>query len=349
MPLRAGVHLNWGDNMIEWFYPDYIFKYNKLFNLIVGERGNGKTTGCLRYIINKFLENNNFQCVWIRRYKEERKKITPSFFKKIEKFEEYKNLDFKIKGNTGLINDKEVIYFSALSVDGRIKGIDSPNIKLIVFDEFLVSGYSRYLPNEFYMFLELYDSIARPQDPSRERVPVIFLSNAMSLNNPYFINFKITFNGNKYYGNGIYAEILNSESYRKYASNSEFSRIIKGTEYYKHSVENNFILDNYSMIKFRTNKSKLVCNFIINNKNIGMWIDWIQGEVYLSEKTNINLLENYSLLKQDLKPNYMTTKFFKNTRTYKIIKQAYITGSLYYESIKIKAMFEKVIPLLNFC
>ena len=47
---------------------------NCLFNFIVGNRGAGKTYGAKKYVINRFLKTGE-QFVYIRRYKEELKKI----------------------------------------------------------------------------------------------------------------------------------------------------------------------------------------------------------------------------------------------------------------------------------
>ncbi|MBR5776172.1 MAG: phage DNA encapsidation protein, partial [Bacteroidaceae bacterium] len=73
-----------GGNMSEknlWWNPQRTASYNCLFNFIVGNRGAGKTYGALKRNIDKFLrspKHDRHQFVYMRRLKEELKKLTTS-------------------------------------------------------------------------------------------------------------------------------------------------------------------------------------------------------------------------------------------------------------------------------
>ena len=155
-----------------WYSPVDTLNKQRLFNMDIGARGCGKTTGAIRYIIDQHIKNTNYEAVWVRRYKEERNEIEKTFFDSIVNKNFYPNHEFKTRAHIGYMDGVPIIRFAALSVDKRRKGITSPNVRLMVFDEFLLDKGDRYIPDEFTAFLSFYDTIARPADQERERVPV---------------------------------------------------------------------------------------------------------------------------------------------------------------------------------
>jgi Podovirus DNA encapsidation protein (Gp16). len=50
-----------------FYKPDRVISYNALLNLIIGERGVGKSYGFKTYAVNRFL-NKNKQFAYVRRY-----------------------------------------------------------------------------------------------------------------------------------------------------------------------------------------------------------------------------------------------------------------------------------------
>ena len=80
-------------------YYDYdkISSYNATFNMIITNRGFGKTYGAKKRAINKFLKKGE-QFIYVRRYKSELKKVKDKFFEKIKK--EFEGHKFEIKGFT---------------------------------------------------------------------------------------------------------------------------------------------------------------------------------------------------------------------------------------------------------
>ena len=157
--------------------------YNRLFNFIVGARGVGKTYGAKRWAINDFLKNGN-QFVYVRRYKEEFKKI-PKFFADIQ--DEFSKHELKVVPPNFVIDGKVAGTYIALSTSKIEKSTPYPSVTKIIFDEFILDkGFHHYLPDEVTNFLELYSTVARSRD-----VKVYFLSNALSITNPYFLYFDL--------------------------------------------------------------------------------------------------------------------------------------------------------------
>ena len=230
-------------------YYDYskLMSRNGVFNFIVGGRGIGKTFGAKRMAINHYL-NKGEQFIYLRRYKTDLMN-KETFFSDIEYL--YDDIQFRVNGNQAEMkrlegNDKakwEVIgYFINLSTAGSRKSVAFPKVTLIIFDEFIIDkGAVRYLPNEDQTFFEFYSTVDRWQDKTK----VLFLANAISMINPYFIRWDIHPQGSEWItaGDGFivchfpkgdtfadvvsrtrFGEFLNNNdpSYAEYATGSEF-------------------------------------------------------------------------------------------------------------------------------
>lgn len=158
--------------------------YNALFNFIIGARGVGKSYGAKKLAIQNFLKKGK-QFVYVRRYKEELKKIN-KFFDDIKG--EFPEHEFKVSPPNFIIDNKIAGTAIPLSTAKIEKSTPYPNVTFIIFDEFILDkGYHHYLPDEVTNFLELYSTVSRSRD-----VIVYFLSNALSITNPYFIYFNLS-------------------------------------------------------------------------------------------------------------------------------------------------------------
>lgn len=334
-----------------WFYPDEILSKHRLFNFAVGPRGNGKTTGALDYCVRQKEKNPNFEAVFLRRYDSERRKVRNGLFNAIFNLEKDRGHKIALKQNTYYFDEQPFIHVSALSVDGRTKGITSPNIQLIIFDEFLIDrkiSRTNYMAEETEYFLDYYNTIARPTDPNRKRCPVLFLANTLSVINPYFIYFNVSFNEKNYFQTkSIYAEIIKNSEFEEQAKKSEFAQLIKNTDYERYSIEAEFIYDNYDFIEEKTDTAKLMCCANIDGATYGFWVDWKNGRVFMSEKHDPNFPRFYSFTAHDLKPNILTAQFFKKTEEFNILKAAYNTGALYYDKLTTKTNWQKIIRMVG--
>lgn len=172
--------------------------------IIFGERSNGKTYSALDYVLENYAKHG-WQGAYIRRSKEDVKtKITSALYAnhiqngRFEKF--FGSFDFPYnaisqKGDAlypvhvwftdkGVRKrhsaDNPILICSALSTWQHSKGISFPNVKTIIFDEFLTNGL--YLPDEVNTFQQLLSSFVR----ERGDVKVVLLGNTVSRYSPYF-------------------------------------------------------------------------------------------------------------------------------------------------------------------
>lgn len=172
------------------------------YNVIWGERSNGKTYGVLKHGIKEYVKHGG-QIAYIRRWGEDFKGITvKTLFEalvanneisKITKGEWthvyyygrtwYLAREDEVTGK--LIKDTEPFcYGFALTEMERTKGSSFPNIRTVLFDEFLTrpTAHSGYLPDEFILFQNVLSTIIR----QRKNVTIFMLGNTVNKYCPYF-------------------------------------------------------------------------------------------------------------------------------------------------------------------
>ena len=325
-------------------YYDYskILSYNAFINMLIGERGVGKTYGASKFVTKAFI-NKGEQFAYIRRYKTELSKSSQEFFKPLINNNEFPNHEFLTKGNKFLIDNKEAGYSMTLTTAQNLKSTNFPNVKNIIFDEFIIEeGQHHYLKNEVENFLGLIETIARMRD-----VRVFMLANAVTITNPYFMYFNIDLPYNtdiKTYKDGlILVQYMKNEEYRKAKANTKFGKLIDGTEYSKYAIDNNFRLDNKNFIEKKTGTSR--CNFALKYKDkmYGFWYDWNVGKIFVSN--DVNTKQIYACTLADHTPNTMMLSVIKDYNCWRVFIKNYKLGNVYYENVKIKNTINEIIHL----
>lgn len=168
------------------------------YNIIFGERSNGKTYAALLYGLKRFVATGE-QFAYIRRWREDlRGKRAENLFSNhvangaIEEITNGEcNAIFYLSGKWYLAKydaDKKKYYPQntpfcygfCLSEQEHEKSSSYPNVTTIIFDEFLTRRY--YLPDEFMLFMNLLSTIIR----QRDNVKVFMLGNTINKYCPYF-------------------------------------------------------------------------------------------------------------------------------------------------------------------
>lgn len=168
------------------------------YNVIFGERSNGKTYAALLYGLKRFVTTGE-QFAYIRRWREDlRGKRAENLFSNhvangvIEEITNGEfNAIFYLSGKWYLAKyDAEkkkyhpqntpFCYGFCLSEQEHEKSSSYPNVTTIIFDEFLTRRY--YLPDEFMLFMNLLSTIIR----QRDNVKVFMLGNTINKYCPYF-------------------------------------------------------------------------------------------------------------------------------------------------------------------
>ena len=209
-----------------YYDPNKTLSKQRLFNFVIGARGCGKTYGAKRVAIQNFLRRGQ-QFVYLRRYETEMPAAEMrNFFDDIW----YEFPDHEFKADRGLFRiDNEIAgWYFALSKATMLKSIPFPNVNLIIFDEFIIEvGVYHYLPNEVHTFLECYSTISRDRD-----ITVLFLSNAITMTNPYFLYFKIGLEKGQTVKLTpfISLELIQNKHYEEHVKQTKFGQLIAETD-----------------------------------------------------------------------------------------------------------------------
>ena len=319
--------------------------HNALFTFIIGNRGCGKTYWFRKWVINDFIKNGN-QFIYLRRYKEE---MTDSnkknFLSPLIKNNEFPNHELKIKNNEIFVDGKVAGYFVTLSTAKVKKSVDYPLVTKICFDEFIIekSNYT-YIPNEVISLMEFYNTVDRDSD----RVKMIFLSNAISIANPYFLEFDINVSdAHRYwkFRNGeMLVDYVDNEVFKEYKRNTRFGRMIAGTKYAQYSIENKFMLDDDFGIDKKDSKCTCEINIKYGGTIYGIWRSRSKECFFISQDYSKTCLYNYCF-----KMNDITEKFHlvnKSNPLIKFVVKDYKKGNVLFESSKIKAIWQELFKTL---
>lgn len=323
-----------------WYDIRKTISYNCLFNFIIGNRGGGKTYGFKHYAIRDFLRSGN-EFVYVRRYKEELKDIK-NFFDDVSK--EFPEHTFNVKGSNFFIDDKKAGYAIVLSTAKIKKSVSYPNVNKICFDEFILDkGVYHYLPDEVVNFLELYETIARMRD-----VRVFFLSNALTQTNPYFLYFDISlpYQSTIKRDGEILIQLVEDADYIEAKSNTRFGKMIKGTSYGNYAIENTFLRDTPVFIEKRSQKSNYFFTFVYAGTDIGVWIDYNEGLIYVSNVVDKMCKAVYVVKTEDHRPNTLLLKSKNQSHLIKTFVENYKMGNVRYEDINLKNITTQIIKNL---
>ena len=350
------------DTSIFW-NPRRTLTHNMLINIIVGNRGGGKSFGAKEWAIDNFLKNKE-QFGYIRRYKEDLRKPMEQFFKDIQ----YKYPDYEFKVDDGKffirlkpLDDKEkwteedvAGYGFVLSTADNRKSIAYPNITTLIFDEFLLQqGNQRYLKDEPLTLLSLYETIARP-GTNHPRVVLFMLANAISITNPYFLFWRLKMptkqdkNGKyiwKHPTRPILVEDVRNEKFIDVKKNTEFGQLVNGTKYAEYSIENKFLLDDDTFIARRTPTSRFYFSFIFKDNTLGVWADFREGIMYVSKAYDPTYPLQYAITMKDHRPNTMFIRNKSSKGHFKQFVELYKLGNVRFEDVNIKNITYEVIQM----
>lgn len=326
-----------------WYDINKTLTYNCLFNFIIGNRGSGKTYGAKKRAVKQFLEKG-YQFVYLRRFKEELDETAESYFNDIILNNEFPDAVIEYRNGHYFINDQLAGYAMALTKAKDYKSISYPLVYLIIFDEFLIedNGYSRYLKNEVKQFLNFYMSIDRYRG-----CVVFFLANSVSMVNPYtlYFNLSLPYGSNIVRKGDILLQLVQDEQFIKERKETRFGKLIAGTDFEEYAIENKFVQDSKTFIKKKTEKAQYYFTFIYQGVNYGVWVDYSQGMLFVSNDVDPSCKLIYSITVDDHSPNTLLLRQINKAVFFKTFIDNYKMGNVYFENQKIKNVVYEVIKL----
>lgn len=342
---------------------DKTLTHNMLINVIVGNRGGGKSYGAKDRAIKNFMKNKE-QFGYIRRYKEDLKEPMIQFFEDIKW--QYPDWEFKVDSKYFYIRlkpedpktkwtEKDIAgYGFVLSTASNKKSISYPNVTTLIFDEFLLDkGNQLYLSEEPLKLLNLYETVARP-GTQHPRVVLFMLANAISITNPYFLFWGLRMpekqdkNGKyiwKHQTRPILVEDVRNEKFIDSKRNTEFGKLIAGTKYADYSIDNKFLLDDSTFVEKKSKNARYYFTFIFKGNKYGVWADDTEGRLWVSKDVDPSFPRVFTLTIKDHQPNTMFLKSKNRAYQFKVFIENYNMGNVYFESIDIKNITYEVIQM----
>lgn len=181
-----------------------IDKKNATYNIIFGERSNGKTYALLKKALTNFVKDGK-HFGYVRRWKEDitGRRASQLFTGINENQEVAKQTNGEFTGvhyfagkfylcnyddkNKAIYGDQDILgYTFALSDGEHDKSTSFPNITTVIFDEFMTNRL--YLNDEFVLFMNSISTIVR----RRTDVKIYMLGNTVSKFCPYFAEMGLT-------------------------------------------------------------------------------------------------------------------------------------------------------------
>lgn len=189
---------------MKYYSLNKINKKNATYNVIFGERSNGKTYATLKQALENYFDNGS-QFAYIRRWSVDVQPkrmnnlfnaiVEDGYLEKLSggKFTAifYRTGRFYLctyndKGKP-IYNEEDIIgYAFSLSENEHNKANSYPRVTTIIFDEFLTNKI--YLPDEFILFMNTVSTIVR----QRTNVKIYMLGNTVNKFCPYFKEMGLT-------------------------------------------------------------------------------------------------------------------------------------------------------------
>ena len=331
-----------------WYDIGGILSYRALLNIIIGMRGGGKTYGAKKLCVKDFLRNG-YQFIWVRRYDTELREAKRGFFNAIQNdqdlHKEFGEIKYDVIGDKVFINDKEAGKFIPLSISLRFKSTEYPEVRNIVFDEFIIEGGAlHYLPDEVGQLFSLMETVFRHRDNNNR---VILIANAVKFTNPYFIHFRIKPFDKEFLhlkDRSVVVQMYYNEDFKQYKDETRFGKLIGGTDYYNYAVMNKFSDDTNKFIEKKTDVSIYRCTIRYEGQDFGFWLDKSKGIMYASTKVDPYAPHKYSLSEQDHDINYYLIKNIRGTYMQEVFEM-YKMGLLRFENIVVKSMVTQILML----
>lgn len=308
----------------------------------------GKSYGIKNYVIKKFIKKKE-KFLYIRRYDNELKSLfQKDFFGDIRSA--FPEVKLSSNSRKFYLNGEVFGYAKRLTEAQDLKSSSFEDITTIVFDEYAIEKNKRYyLSNEGMIIAGLLDSVIR----NRNNVKVFFLMNAVegiefsplftffNLTLPYSTDIKLFKN------NTVLVQYMNNVEFRQERKETLIGKLMEGTLYENYAMKNEILDKTNDFIEKKTGTAKFSFAFIYNKETFGVWNDFKNGKVYVSNDYLDNNFNIYSLTLKDSKPNVMMIGALSRYDFWKNFLKNFKYGVVYFENQKIKHNVFEILRLYN--
>ena len=328
--------------MVKYYSLNKILKNKSQYNVIFGERSNGKTYACLKYALDKFFKKGE-EFVYLRRWTDDVKsKRMQTLFVPFKDYLEKRNGKVIFKKGAfyfvDLDTEEETIMAYALSVSEveHMKSSSYENVTTVIFDEFLTRRV--YLVNEFVSFMNVLSTIIR----KRENVTIFMLGNTVNRYCPYFSEMGLKNVEHMKQGTiDVYRYSSGMTVSVEYCSN--LSKGKKGSSYFafnnpdlKMITDGKWELGIYPHVSWNLYSENNFYSFVISFNNKLYQGDIYNDDngiyIYIHEKTSA-IKDGTIVFSLESKPNmlYNVSVFAGGNKVLNLIKNLFLNNKVFYQ------------------
>lgn len=339
-----------------------VLSHVAIYCFIVGARGLGKTHGAKKSAVKNALEKGH-QFIYVRRYKTE---LTPSrntFFADIEHY--FPEWEFRTHGGMAQATEfvdpalfeteaeyKKAIkgrtwitigYFVALSTAQTQKSVSYPQVRVIIFDEFIIEkGAFHYLPNEADVFNNFYSTVDRGRKENEVRV--YFLANSVSIMNPYFMAYKIRPDQlpefSTSHNNFILCHFPDSAHFAESVYETRFGKFIQGTEYADYAIGNTFRDSHEELLGGKPSHADYIFTLETSQGTFSIWYDQRKAEYYAQRKRPKGNESVYTLVPEKMSSDKILMTF--QDKPLSILRTCFRQGKVHFDEPETRNAFIEI-------
>ena len=306
-------------------------------------RTGGKTTYFNRLAVNRYKSKGS-KFALLYRFNYELDDVVDKFFKDINKLFFPDDVMTARNGARGkykelYLNDKSCGYALALNDADQIKKYSHlfSDVDLVLFDEFQ-SETNHYCPDETSKLFSIHTSIARGQGEQYRYVPVIMISNPVSLINPYYTELGISerLNSDTKFlkGDGFVMEQGYVESASEAQKQSGFFRAFRKNSYADYSAECVYLNDNQAFIEKPEGVGRYMATLKYEGGTFGIREYGEKGVVYCDDKADLTFPVKISVTTDDHAINYVMLK--RNDLFLSTLRYYFEQGCFRFKDLKCK-------------
>lgn len=317
---------------MEWYSPNHTLTHNAFINMVIGQRGAGKTYGTKCFCVKKWLQTGA-EFMYVRRNQKELDMVKDKLFADTDYPIVCKGDVYWYKTDDG----QQVCGWAIpLSTSSKYKSAPFPKVKYIVFDEFIIdpSKNERYLKNEVDTFLNLLETVVRMRNDCR----VIMLANSLSFVNPYTLYWGLRKCGtySKTRDGLVLLELYYSDKYKEEKEKSVIGKLTKGSRYAEMAVDNRFILDSDDFVCKRKGQWQSFCGIVLEGHEFGVWKSG--NTFHVDKKMGHDIV--YCVEQFDIREGRI---FQRKPPCFASVAKALKEGGVTFENVECKALFLRFI------